>query len=164
MILRAFIIFGKKNPVFVERTLNFTNYAQTLRDYFCSFSKLSYKEEIILEQNTSYYTSPLTKICLLANIVVVLDSSAKFSDLNSLESLRSILARQGYDGGKQDRNVEELTWCVMEKWERNESNLMITFVNESMQNRCISVSEKSGVKTKYWRGYTVGWTIVALFF
>lgn len=89
---------------------------QTLCSYFCPLAADNHEEECILQQdNALIHTSTVTKIWMSANSITYLNCSAKSPDLNPIENLCGVLARQVYSGGKQYTAMEELARSVMEE-------------------------------------------------
>lgn len=109
----------------------------------------TYEEDWILQQdNASIHTFKLTNNRISSENIGAMDWSAKSPDLNSIENLLGVLARNVYGGGRPYRIANELACFVLEEWEKICSKLVKNLGN-SMQDRCINVLQNKGGKTKY---------------
>ena len=80
---------------------------------------------------------------------VLMDWPALSPDLNPIENLWGIVARQNYSQGKQYDSKVSLTWAIMKSWSEIEDQTVKSLIG-SMKNRCIEVIAAKGGKTKKW--------------
>ena len=80
--------------------------------------------------------------------VVLMDWPALSPDLNPIENLWGIVARQVYGQGKQYDSKVSLTGAIMKSWSEID-NQTVKSLKGSMKNRCIEVIAVKGGKTKY---------------
>lgn len=71
------------------------------------------------------------------------DWPAKSSDLNIIENLWSILARNVYENGRQFQNTEELKVAIVEAW-NNINQATVQALYRSMQQRMIALYDAGG--------------------
>ena len=73
----------------------------------------------------------------------------KSPDLNPMENLWGILARDVYDNGKrQFDNLEELKFAIKTSWDSISNTILETLVN-SVKDRCMDVLAKNGKHIDY---------------
>ena len=80
--------------------------------------------------------------------ILVMDWPAKSPDLNPIENLWGILARQVYANQRQFSNVNDLVSCVLEAWDAIPEQTLQNLVS-SMQNCCFQCAMAKGGPTKY---------------
>ena len=73
---------------------------------------------------------------------------AKSPDLNPIENLWGILARQVYADGRWFKD-KEMLWCaVKECWEAISNDMLLNLIN-SMNKRCVDVLQAKASAHKY---------------
>ena len=77
-----------------------------------------------------------------------MDWPALSPDLNLIENLWAIVARQVYGQGKQYNSKVSLTSAIMKSWSNMEDQTVRSLIR-SMENCCIEVIAAKGGKTKY---------------
>ena len=77
-----------------------------------------------------------------------MDWPASSPDLNSIENLWCIVARQVYGQSKQYDSKMSLTGAIRKSWPEIDDQTDKSLIG-SMKNRCIDVIAAKGGKTKY---------------
>ena len=73
---------------------------------------------------------------------------ARSPDLNPIENIWGIMARDVYRSGRQFHTVEALVDAIYVSWEKLNRDIAVK-LRDTMPKRCISVIERGGAKTDY---------------
>lgn len=103
---------------------------------------------IFQHDNASIHAAKATKNWLAERNCKVLDWPAVSPDLNPIEYLWGILARQVYRGGRQFQSCLELKNRIRETWDEILVETLQNLIN-SMPKRIFSVISNKGKQTKY---------------
>ncbi|POM66382.1 Transposase [Phytophthora palmivora] len=103
---------------------------------------------IFQHDNASIHASHSTKDFLKSCDVTVLDWPALSPDLNPIENVWGIIAREVYHGGKQYMTPQDLKSAIQGAWENLELSRLRSLV-KSMPDRASDVLEAKGKKTNY---------------
>lgn len=95
------------------------------------------------QDNASVHVSRASKSWFEANSVKLLDWPARSPDLNPIENLWGILARQVYQNGAQYRSKQELASSIENAWKQIHKNVLKD-LSKSMTSRLLKVIEKKG--------------------
>ena len=105
---------------------NSAKYTEVLEENLISFLGEFHQNEAVFQQdNAAIYTSKHTREWLTAKNINTLSWPAKSPNLNPIENLWGIQARQVYAGGRHYSSKEELQDAVQECWSKIPQNLLI---------------------------------------
>ena len=149
MVWGAISYYGVSDLVFIKQKQDSKLYCSVLEENLIPFAETYVGETYILQQdNAATHTSRYTNSWLDGNDVYTLQWPAKSPDLNPIENIWGILAREVYRNQRQFANVEDLEECISDTWYRISRNVLRNLF-KSMPNRCIEVIEKKGSCTHY---------------
>ena len=120
----------------MEGKKNGQKYTEVLEKRLLEFLANNYQNDAVFVQDsdTIHTTKLITKWLQDHNI----DTSSWSADLNPIENLRCILARQVYADGIRFEE-KEMLWCaIKECWEAIFSDTLLNLIN-LMNNRCVDV-------------------------
>lgn len=149
MVWGAFSRNGKSELIFLNGNQKAEDYIYTLSEHLLPFAHLHHGTDFIFQQdNASIHTANVTKTWFHESNIEVLEWPAKSPDLNPIENLWAILARDIYDHGRQFNSVQELKQQIQISWD-NISISLLQSLSESMPDRLLACMQKKGDKTKY---------------
>ncbi|POM65607.1 Transposase [Phytophthora palmivora] len=149
MVWGGFSSQGKTELAFLEGRQNSFNYQETLTNYLLPFGEAFHAGRYIFQHNNaSIHASHSTKDFLKSCDVTVLDWPALSPDLNPIENVWGILAREVYRGGKQYMTPQDLKSAIQGAWENLELSRLRSLV-KSMPDRASDVLEVKGKKTNH---------------
>ena len=100
------------------------------------------------QDNCSIHVSNKAKSWFNEQGIRVMTWPSRSPDLNPIENLWGILARDVYGGNRQFQSERELLNCVINCWKNIEAKVLEKLV-QTMHNRCVAVIENQGGNTKY---------------
>ena len=119
MVWAAITSRGSSELVFLEGKQNSLKYVETLDQYlFPLCDKFGDDTVIFQHDNAPLYTSRLTKTFLQERNLKVLKWPARSPDLNPIENVWGLLAREVYSNGKQYFRVQELKDALNKAWKK----------------------------------------------
>lgn len=134
---------------FTTTRINSEEYQRILGKRLVPFMTASRRQTHNFQQdNASVHNSRSTKDWLNRKGISVLKWPACSPDLNPIENLWGILARDVYRGGKQFNKVNELKQAIERSWSRIKSKDLKNLVN-SMPNRVFNCIQRNGAKVDY---------------
>ncbi|KAF0709763.1 hypothetical protein AaE_012778 [Aphanomyces astaci] len=149
MVWGAFCAKGKTELAFLDGAQDSGAYIGTLSNYLFPFIDYNYGRDCVFQHdNASIHASRETKAFLSDHGVRVMEWPAKSPDLNPIENMWGILARAVYAHGRQFATKIDLVAAISKAWDEVAQNLIENLL-KSMPNRCMSVLELKGGKTKY---------------
>lgn len=139
---------GVGNLVFIESTMNKTDYLTILKDNLQpSVDKLGLDQTWVFQQdNDPKHTAKIVKEWLLYHTPKQLDHPAQSPDLNPIEHLWEHLDRQIRK--RTITSKDSLKSVIMEEWQKISSDVTRNLV-ESMPRRLQAVINANGKQTKY---------------
>ena len=149
MVWAAFSGAGKSALAFIEGRQNAISYCQTLEEYMLPYTYCFHGESFIFQQDgASIHTANVTKQWFQLLNIDTLDWPARSPDLNPIENLWAILARNVYKSCRQFHTTDELRNQILLSW----SEIGVPTLQKlykSMPMRCIKVIENRGRKIDY---------------
>lgn len=124
-------------------------YTQTLDKILVPFAGSMYCCSGIFQQdNTSVHTANVMKKWTLSNRVDSVDWLTKSPDLNPIDNVWRILARNVYANARQFDTIFALKGCILYEWSNIDRQLCCRLIH-SMMNRCAAALEHGGWKINY---------------
>jgi transposase len=149
MTWAAFGHSGQTRLQVVDGRMNSKQYTEMLEKCLLPAGRRIGGSRWIFQQDgASIHTSKLTMDFLQRKRVRVLDWPALSPDLNPIENLWGILARQVYSNGKQYSSTAELSEAVRVAWAGIGLDTRRKLV-ASMHARCLEVLKSQGGKTRF---------------
>lgn len=149
MVWGAFSLIGKLQLQWISTRMNSDKFIELLDFSLVTDAEhLMGKDYIFQQDNASIHKSKVTKTWLNERKINVLEWPSVSPDLNPIENLWGIIAREVYAKDRQYLTIESLKIAISEAWLNISPNTIINLVN-SMTNRLISVIEAKGGNTKY---------------
>lgn len=149
MCWAAFSIHGKTPIATISTRMNSGKYLELLEDVLIPFTEDVMPENFVFQQdNAAIHVSKQSLKWFSERDISLLDWPARSPDLNPIENLWGILARQVYKGGRQFKTVRELESAVREAWSLIPDTTLQKLV-KSMPNRIFETIQKNGKQTKY---------------
>ena len=149
MTWAAISSFGRLALVFVEGRMNSNAYLAMLEANLIPFLRKYRRIQFKFQQdNASIHVSSAYKQWFTAKKIDLLDWLAKSPDLNIIENVWSILARDVYDNSRQFDSVSQLRTAIEEAWGRL-SVERLKKLYDSCHRRMISVIQLNGNTTCY---------------
>lgn len=144
MIWGGFATVGTTPIVFVQGKMNSESYVDILADNLLPIAPLITSGDYLFQQdNAAVHVSESSRSWFEANFVKLLEWPAQSPDLNPMENLWGILAREVYKNGMQYKNKQELMTSIKKAWKNIPKNVLKELTN-SMTSRLIKVIEKKG--------------------
>ena len=144
MVWGAFSQHGKSTLAIMEGRQNSEAYVDILRNHLLPFGAQQPDSQWTFQQdNAPIHTSGLTKAWLSEQGIKVMEWPAVSPDLNPIENLWGILARDVYRNARQFQTKEQLKEQVMRSWADIGSATLENLVN-SMPKRCRDVKRAKG--------------------
>lgn len=152
MFWAAFGIHGASPIVFIDGRMNAQAYQQMLQEHLLPIgATLGGPEWIFQHDLASIHNAQTTHAFFTANNIHILDWVSCSPDLNLIENLWGLLARQVYANGKQYNTINELKIEIQKCWAEiaiNNSEMCQKLI-DSMKNRIFEVIKANGGTTKY---------------
>ena len=149
MTWAAISIFGRLALVFIEGRMNSNTYLEMLESHLIPFLRKYRRLHFKFQQdNASIHVSSASKQWFIDKKIDLLGWPAKSPDLNIIENVWSILARDVYENSRQFDTVTQLKIAIEQAWERL-SPEKLKKLYDSCHRRMISVIQRSGKATFY---------------
>lgn len=150
MIWGAIGYLKKVDLIFIEHTMNSEHYQQMVGPLFPAYGyELAGLGWMFQQDNAPIHCSRSTLAYFQErNIKLFEPWPSKSPDMNIIENLWSILAREVYKNGRQYASKAELKASIVEAW-RNISQVAVQNLFHSMQRRMIALYDAKGKWTKY---------------
>lgn len=149
MVWAAFAAGGTIPIVFMPNKMNSIMYQDMLGDNLLPIAPLITSGDWTFQQdNASVHVSKSTKAWLEANQVKCLEWPARSPDLNVIENLWGILARNVYKNGRQFNSKLELMNAIKNCWNNIDASTLCGLI-DSMNKRLVTVIEKKGSHIDY---------------
>jgi transposase len=145
MVWAAFCANAKTPMCFISTKMNSEKYTDLLEEVLIPFLEENF---IFQQDNASIHVSGPTRQWFQQKNIELLEWPAYSPDLNPIENLWGILAREVYKHGRQFATVAELKIKIKDAWEGIQCATLENLVM-SMPNRIFSVISKNGGHTKY---------------
>lgn len=146
MVWGAFSYNGTTDIVFLEGRQNSEDYQKLLEVQLLPFGELLGGHEWIYQQDKcSIHVSKSTMQWFRRNQVTVMDWPSLSPDLNPMENLWGMLARDVYANGRQFATVQDLKLQIERSWFSLKPEFLQTLVL-SMPDRVFEVIRKNGSK------------------
>ena len=112
-------------------------YTDMLIEHFLeNFFRISGNRDIFQQDNVPIHVSRHSKVFFSDKNVLLMDWPALSPDLNTIENLWGIVARQVYGQGKQYDSKMSLTGAIMKSWSEIGDQTVKSLIG-LMKNRCI---------------------------
>ena len=135
--------------MFVEGRMNSNSYLTILEANLVPFLQKYRRLKFIFQQdNASIHVSSASKQWFTAKKIDLLDWPAKSPDLNIIENVWSLLAKDVYDNSCQFDNISQLKEAIEKAWGRLSVEKLKKLYN-SCHRRMISVIQRKGNPTPY---------------
>ncbi|KAK9506085.1 hypothetical protein O3M35_008083 [Rhynocoris fuscipes] len=130
MVWAAFNEKGKSQIAFISGKMNAISYQNVLQEFLFPFITLLEEEQLIFQQdNAPIHTARSTKQWLQDFGINILDWPPLSPDLNPIENLWGIMAREIYDIQKPEiQNLDELKERITQAWENIPESTLINLV------------------------------------
>lgn len=149
MLWAACAYGGLSNLCLIDDNMDSVMYCDILSTEMLRFGEEVCGDPFYFQQDgASVHRSNHTMTWLDANDIYLIPWPAKSPDLNPIENLWGILARQVYKNQRQFEGVEDLKATVMDEWNSITAAIRKNLIR-SMPKRCLEVIERSGCKTHY---------------
>lgn len=148
MIWGAFRYYGKIHLQFITQKIDSKEYLNMLERSINEFEALLGKNFEFQQDNAPVHTSEKCKKWFRDNNIKLIDWPAHSPDMNPIENLWGILARDVYKNGRQFENVEQLKMQILHSWTSIKHETLRKLVN-SMRDRLFALINANGNKTKY---------------
>ena len=149
MIWGAFSSFGTSEIVFIDGRMNSTVYQTMLKTHLLGYmARWPHIEFIFQQDNAPVHASKSTREWLCNNSISVVEWPARSPDLNPIENIWGVLARDVYADCRQFSNVQEFKNAILCAWGRI-TEMQVKNLVGSMKNRMIEVLKKNDEITGY---------------
>ena len=136
---------GKTSLCFCQNTINAAGYQRILNDHFLPFYESG---DFLVQDNAPIHSARTTSEWLNRNNVHTIAWPSRSPDLNLIENVWSILARNVYKNNKHYHCLQDLKQAILYEWEHLDSNV-ITKLISSMPDRIFYCIQGKGSWTKY---------------
>jgi transposase len=147
MIWGAFSSKGKSELLFINTRLNADGYQQLIEDELIECQNRN-NNMIFQQDNAPIHVARSTMKWFETHNIKVLNWPPLSPDLNPIENIWGIMAREIYDGGKQFSNVNELKTAIQNSWNNVDEEIIKKLIN-SMNNRIFELISVKGKKINY---------------
>lgn len=149
MVWGCFSRRGKGELQFVEGTINSAAYTSTLAAGLMPFMDEKHPNGCIFQQdNAPCHKSNYTLEWMAANGIVTMDWPARSPDMNPIENLWGLMARDVYRHDRVFENTEELRGAIIRAWEKIPMSHLQALA-DSMPSRTMELKERKGGETHY---------------
>lgn len=146
MFWGAFSASGIRCIVKVDGSLNAERYKQLLQQNLVPLlprRRQQLQKFVFQQDNAAPHTAKSTIEFLHATFASVMEWPALSPDLNPIENVWGVMARDLYAGNKQYATLPELEAAVMQSWSRIGDNLFRT-LSDSVSDRAVQVLRANG--------------------
>lgn len=149
MIWAAFYGTNKSRIGWISTRMNGEKYVELLEEELINILDESGEQELIFQQdNASIHRAKKVADWFSAQKIPIMAWPSRSPDLNPIENIWGVLARDVYKNGRQFNTTAELKEAIRHAWV-NLPSTTLTKVVESMPNRLCEVLINSGGSTKY---------------
>ena len=150
MVWGAFSVNGLSELAILDGVQNSNAYMHTLERFLLPMITSNIRENFIFQQdNAAVHSSHITRSWFLFRGIKVMSWPACSPDLNPIENLWDILARQVYKYVKIYESKLELVTAIRREWQNIGQNVIHDLLR-SMPQRCIEVLKQNGGNTQIW--------------
>lgn len=148
MFWAAFSMHGKTPMMKISGRMNSKKYTELQEDSLIPFADEHHEEDLIFQQdNAAIHVSRESKSWFEGKGIDLLEWPARSPDLNPIENLWGIVAREVYKNGKQYGTVQALEVGIRNAWREVRIETLETLVN-SMPNRLFNLVKNGGKQLK----------------
>lgn len=149
MVWGAYSSNGQTELAFLEGNVKSVKYTTTLEQYLLPFAESMHTDGWIFQQDSaSIHTSNHTKGWFSDMNVTLLDWTPKSPDLNPIENIWGVLARDIYRDMSQFRSIADLNECTVEEW-ANMNLQELQNLSLSLPRRCAKILRHHGNSIDY---------------
>ena len=150
IMVLAGVSFNYRTPIcFIENTMKSLDYTLTYTSHILPNIPRSWRSDWrLLQDNAPPHRALATKKYFDDMGVNCISFPPKSPDLNIIENVWNLLARQVYSDGKPKRDINELRQSIIQSWWIL-SPITINGLVDSMKDRLIAVIKSDGSSTKY---------------
>jgi len=135
---------GRTPIAFTTHRINSTIYQRTLEENLVPyFINLTTENGTFQQDNATCHVSASTRKWFDDNNINILQHPCRSPDLNPMENLWGLLARDVYEGGRQFNNINNLKTQILASWDRI-SNVFLKSLVDSMKGRIAELLLKRG--------------------
>lgn len=144
-----FSYFEKRPLILMHGNQNSKDYKKLLEYHLLDQGTIAYGEQQNFQQDTcSIHVSKLSKNWFATKNVNLMEWPSRALDMNPVENLRMLLARQVYYNARQFGSLGELREAIFEEQEKLGDEVLHAHI-DSMQRHCIAAVASQGAETKY---------------
>lgn len=148
MVWGAFSYSGKVRLRFITERMNSEKYIEMLECCIDEFEELAGENFIFQQDNAAIHVSKKSKQWFASKDIELLNWPALSPDMNPIENLWGIMARDVYRNGRQFTNVRELKLQILQSWIDIDRKILQNLVN-SMKHRICELIRNKGSHTSY---------------
>lgn len=148
MFWAGFSASGKTHLAKIGTRMDSKKYTDMLDDILIPFAEENMPEDFVFQQdNAAIHVSRHSLNWFTDKNITLLDHPARSPDLNPMENLWGIMARQVYEGGRQYNTTNELEVACRNAWRSIRISVLESLV-KSMPNRVFQVILNKGKQIK----------------
>jgi transposase len=148
MIWGAFSYNGKCRLRFITDRMNSEKYTDMLENCIDEFEDIAGTDFIFQQDNAAIHVSKKSKEWFRSKDIELLSWPAISPDMNPIENLWGIIARDVYRNGRQFKDVASLKLQILQSW-MNITNEMLRKLVDSMPSRVFELINNKGSHTSY---------------
>jgi hypothetical protein len=149
MVWRAFSRKGKSTLAILHGRQDSEAYKHTLFYQLLPFADEKHEGSYVFQQdNASIHTTKSANMWFLEQNITLLPWPALNPDLNLIENLWGIMARNVYQNERQFQSVSDLSTAILRSWDKISQKTLDYMVN-SVGRRCIEVIMAKGGEISY---------------
>jgi transposase len=133
------------SPCFIRGTLDSVKYQEVLAEHFLPFCQ---PDESLVQDNAPIHVSSSTKEWVFGRGISTLKWPSRSPDMNPMENVWGIMARQVYAEGKQYLRLQDLQLAIIKCWHSLNSQRLAE-LSESMNNRVFQCITRGGGHVDY---------------
>ena len=138
VVVRSWLIWGagKSTPAILQGRQDSEAYKHTLFHHLLPFADEKQQGSYVFQQdNPSIHTSKSANKWFQERNITLLPWPALSSDLNPIENLWGIMARDVYQNERQFQSVSDLSTAILRFWDK----ISLDYLVNRMGRRCIEV-------------------------
>lgn len=139
---------GRSEVVFLDGRINALKYRDLLNTQKLCFQKIAGRNFIFQQDNAPIHTARIIKLWFETNSTPVLDWPARSPDLNIIENVWGLLAKEVYKDAKQYSSVRELKQSILDAWALISQDI-IKKLYDTIPSRIFATIRANGGSTKY---------------
>lgn len=150
MVWGAFSSSGKLQLCYITSRMNSETYTEMLDAALIPFLEdvIGDRQFIFQQDNAAIHVSKNSREWFAARDIPLMEWPACSPDLNPIENLWGIMARDIYTNGRQFTTIKSLKEEIHKSWQRIENETLSKLIS-SMPDRIFSVIQSNGGHTKY---------------